>query len=465
MSQTLNDVRRETLAGDVGTESRPVAGPPREYHFPNFDRRVLPNGLTLVVAPTHSLPIVTVLAIVDAGGVAEPAGEEGVAELTARALNEGTPKYDGEVLTDYLEQLGTSVGGAAGWDSASLAMTVLRRNLENAFVHFAEVLVTPTFPVAAVERLKAERVAELMQIESEPRELADEKFDEYIYSPASRFRLPLGGTKASVEKLTRESVVAFHSARYQPRATTLIVVGDVEMDEVVRLATAGLGAWTGADVARVSAIDAPARTSRSVLIVRKEDAPQSEVRIGHVGVARTHPDYFPITVMNAVLGGLFSSRINLNLREEHGYTYGASSAFDWRREAGPFVAGTAVASDVTAAAIGETLKEIDRMRSEPISESELSLATSYLGGVFPIRYETTAAIAAALATLTIYGLPADWYDTYRDRIAAVTIEDVLKAARTYVRPDELQIVIVGDAAAIREPVEALGFGPLEVTEP
>jgi zinc protease len=449
----------------MSTAIRPSAGPAREYHFPKFERRVLSNGLTVIVAPTHSLPIVTVLAIVDAGGVAEPAGREGIAELTARALNEGTPKYDGEVLTDYLEQLGTSVGGAAGWDSASLAMTVLRDNLENAFVHFSEVLVTPTFPAIAIERLKAERYAELMQIESEPRELADEKFDEYIYDSASRFRRPLGGNAESVGKLTRDDVAEFHAARYQPSATTLIVVGDVELSAVEPIIAAGLGAWGGGEVSRATAVDRPARSTRSVRIVRKEDAPQSEVRIGHVGVPRTHPDYFSITVMNAVLGGLFSSRVNLNLREAHGYTYGASSAFDWRREAGPFVIGTAVASDVTVPAIEETLKEIDRMRAEPISESELSLATSYLEGVFPIRYETTAAIAAALATLVIYGLPADWYDSYRARIGAVSIDDVLAAARKHVHPDSLQIVIVGDAEAIREPLDALAFGPLDVISP
>ena len=449
----------------MSTATRPAPGPAREYHFPTFERRTLANGLRLLVAPTHSLPIVTVLAIVDAGAVAEPPGQEGVAELTARALNEGTPKYDGEALTDYLEQLGTSVGGAAGWDSASLAMTVMSANLDNAFVHFSEVLITPTFPVAAIERLKAERIAELMQIESEPRELADEKFDEYIYDVTSRFRLPLGGTTQSVNRLTRDEVVAFHSARYQPSATTLIVVGDIDVDTVEAMVTGALAAWSGAAVPTARADDRPVRDSRAARIVRKEDAPQSEVRIGHVGIPRTHPDYFSITVMNAVLGGLFSSRINLNLREAHGYTYGASSAFDWRREAGPFVIGTAVASDVTAAAIQETLKEIDRMRAEPISESELSLATSYLEGVFPIRYETTAAIAAALATLVIYDLPTDWYDTYRARMGAVTVDDVLAAARTHVRPDSLQIVIVGDAGAIREPLEALAFGPLDVVSP
>ncbi len=449
----------------MSSSTRPKPGPSREYHFPKFDRRVLANGVTVLVAPTHSLPIVTVLAIVDAGGVADPVGHEGVADLTARALNEGTPKYDGEALTDYMEHLGTSVGGSAGWDSASLSMTVLRDNLENAFVHFAEVLVTPTFPVAAIERLKAERYAELMQIDSEPRELADEKFDEYIYDTASRFRLPLGGTAESVRTLSRDTVVAFHAARYQPSATTLIVVGDVDIDTVEGILAAGLESWSGSTVPTVVANDRPGRASRAIRIIRKEDAPQSEVRIGHVGVPRTHPDYFSITVMNAVLGGLFSSRINLNLREAHGYTYGASSSFDWRREAGPFVVGTAVASDVTVPAIQETLKEVDRMRTEPISNSELSLATSYLEGVFPIRYETTAAIAAALATLTIYGLPEDWYDTYRTRIGAVTIDDVLNAARTHIHPDSLQVVIVGDASAIREPLDALTFGPLDVVSP
>jgi zinc protease len=445
--------------------TRPQPGPAREYHFPSFVRRNLSNGLTVIVAPTHNLPVVTVLAIVDAGAVAEPASREGIAELTARALNEGTPKYDGEALTEYLEQLGTSVGGAAGWDSASLAMTVLRDNLDNAFAHFAEVLVAPTFPAPAIERLKGERIAELMQIESEPRELADEKFDEYIYEPSSRFRFPLGGTKASVGRLTRDDVAEFHSARYQPSATTLIIVGDVDTATVERMVAGSLEAWAGGAVPRASANDRPVRTSRAVRIVKKEDAPQSEVRIGHVGVPRTHPDYFSITVMNAVMGGLFSSRINLNLREAHGYTYGASSSFEWRREAGPFVVGTAVASDVTVAAIQEILKEIDRMRTEPISESELSLATSYLEGVFPIRYETTAAIAAALATLVIYDLPADWYDSYRARMGAVTVNDVLEAARAYVQPESLQIVIVGDAGAIREPLDALAFGPLDVVRP
>jgi zinc protease len=165
--------------------------------------------------------------------------------------------------------------------------------------------------------------------------------------------------------------------------------------------------------------------------------------------------------MNMLLGGLFSSRINLNLREAHGYTYGASSYFDWRRQAGPFVVGSAVRSDVTAAAAREVLAEIDRMRAEKVSTEELSLATSYLEGVFPIRYESTAAIARALAAMVVYGLPPDYFDTYRDRVRAVSASDVLRAAREFLHPEELQLVAVGDPAVIREPLDAMNLGPLQ----
>jgi zinc protease len=199
-----------------------------------------------------------------------------------------------------------------------------------------------------------------------------------------------------------------------------------------------------------------------VHLVAKADAPQSELRVGHVGVPRTTPDYFAIVVMNAILGGLFNSRVNMNLREEHAYTYGAGSGFDWRLGAGPFDVSSAVQSAVTVPALTEILKEIDRMRETPVLDSELSLATSYLDGVFPIRYETTAAIATALANLTIYGLPEDYFDTYRERIRSVTAEQVQAAAQQYLKPDELQLVVVGDPGAVREGLEALGAGPVTV---
>lgn len=444
---------------------RPLPGPARPYHFPRFERRRLANGLTLLVAPVHALPLVTVMAVVDAGATSDPVDAVGVAQLTARALTEGTRSIGGEALTDELEGLGTSLGGGVDWDAAQLGMTVLRAHLDAAFARFAEVLVAPTFPVEAIDRLRAERLAELLQLESEPRELADERFEEYVYAAGSRFRAPIGGTRASVAALGRDAVVAFHAARYHPGGATLVLAGDITADDAVALAERTLGVWAPGVPEPARADDTPARRTRSVRIVRKDDAPQSEIRIGHVGVPRRHPDYFAITLMNAVLGGLFSSRINLNLREVHGYTYGASSGFDWRRAAGPFVVSTAVASEVTAPAVSEILLEIERMRAEPVSESELSLAASYLDGVFPIRYETTAAIAAALAALVELELPDDWYDTYRANVRAVTADDVLRAARTYLHPAALQLVVVGDAAAIEAPLGALDFGPVAISTP
>ncbi|MDQ3517489.1 MAG: insulinase family protein, partial [Gemmatimonadota bacterium] len=251
---------------------------------------------------------------------------------------------------------------------------------------------------------------------------------------------------------------------YSPDAVTMILVGDIAVDKAASLMETIFGSWQGQRTAVRTQVDESSRTTSAVSLVAKEDAAQSELRIGHVGVERTHPDYFGIVVMNAVLGGLFSSRINLNLREAHGYTYGASSYYDWRRNAGPFVISTAVQSEVTAEAIKETLSEIDRMRSEEIPEDELTLATNYLDGVFPIRYETTSAIASALASMVIFGLPADYYDTYRQKVRAVSTADVLAAAKNHVNADGLQVLVVGDPAIVREPMELLGIGPVMQAE-
>jgi zinc protease len=339
-------------------------------------------------------------------------------------------------------------------------MTALSEHLAPAFGLLGEVLRTPAFKAREVERLKGERLAELLQLRAEPRGLADELFSRFVYSTVSRFARPQDGDEKSVNAIDREHILSFYESRYLPGGTTVIVVGDVTADRAEELTRDALGAWTGGAPARVVVDDKPARLDRAVHIIAKSDAPQSELRIGHVGIPRNHPDFFPVNVMNAVLGGLFNSRINLNLREVHGYTYGAFSGFDWRRQAGPFVVSTAVKSDITDAAAREVLGEIDRIRAVMIAPEELSLATSYLDGVFPIRFETTAAIASALAVLVVHGLPDDYYDRYRDHVRAITVEQVLTAAQKYLYANALQIVVVGDPATVRAPLEALGFGPM-----
>lgn len=444
--------------------TRPEPGSAREYHFPQFVRDRLENGLNVIVAKVAKLPIVSVVAVVEATALSEEKGKEGTAELTAQALREGTTSRNGMELALALEKLGTSLEAGADWDRTVASMTVLKNHLPEAFQIFAEVLTSPAFNEQDVERLKSERLAERMQILDEPRGLADESFARFVYADNARFADPMSGSTTSVSTIRRDDIEAFYRKNYVPQAMTLIMVGDITPEDGIRLAESTLGEWRGERAASAVNADTPARASRAIEIVAKPDAAQSEIRIGHVGLPRSHPDYFRIVVMNAVLGGLFSSRINLNLREAHGYTYGASSYFDWRRQSGPFVISTAVQSEVTAAAITETLKEIERIREEEIGEDELTLATSYLEGVFPIRYETTAAIASALANLAAFGLPEDYYDTYRENIASVTTRHVLNAARKYVKPEELQIVVVGNPELIQKPLEALAFGPTSVRE-
>jgi zinc protease len=441
---------------------RPKPGPARTYRFPEFHSEVLPSGIRLVTAPVSKLPVVTVLVVIDAGSTNDPPGKEGVAALTADVLLEGTQELDGAEVAEKFEQLGTSVEAGADWDSAFAKMTILSDRVDEAIRLLGRVLSSPIFPEREVERLKAERLAEILQLETEPRGLADEKFSEFLYDRGSRYSQPADGGTETVSSLSRADVEQFYRGRYRSELTTVIVAGDIARENARELISDAFKNWPPGSAEERNLIAAPRSISRAVHIIDKEGAPQSELRVGHVGLPRKNPDFFSTVVMNAVLGGLFGSRINLNLREVHGYTYGASSYYDWRRGPGPFAVSTAVQSEVTAPALREILLEINRIRSEKITDEELSLARDYLGGVFPIRYETTAAIAAALATLVIYDLSVDYYDNYRQKVRDVSTDDVLRAAQAHLHPDRLQTVVVGDAKAIRESVAELNLGELQV---
>jgi len=446
------------------TALRPKPGSVRSYRFPRFTDEKLPSGIRLVTAPVAELPVVTVLVVVDAGSANDPPGKEGVAALTAATLLEGTSRLSGSELAETFERLGTSVDSGADWDSAFAKITMLSERLDDAVSLLGQVLSEPSFPDREVERLKAERLAEILQLETEPRGLADEKFSQFLYAAESRYSKPDEGSAESVSVLSRDDVEQFYRARYRTESTTVIIAGDVSLANARALVEKAFRGWASGTTLDQQ-LTATARTSlKSVHIIDKQNAPQSELRVGHVGLPRKNPDFFPTLVMNAVLGGLFGSRINLNLREARGYTYGASSYYDWRRGPGPFVVSTAVQSEVTAPALREIFLELERMRRDLISEDELSLARDYLDGVFPIRYETTAAIASALASLVIYGLPADYYDTYRHRVRSVSVEDVLQSARAHLHPSELQTVVVGDAKVIGDSLAKLQIGDVQVHE-
>jgi zinc protease len=442
--------------------ARPGPGSPRPYHFPEFEQGELDIGARFIVSRIPKLPLATLLAVTNSGSAVDPENREGTASLAARLLVEGSTRRSGTELSEDLERIGTSLDTGADWDSSLAKVTFLTEHLDRVIDLMGEVLLEPTFPERELQRLKSERIADLLQIESEPRALADQGFESFIYSPRSRFSVPSGGSKLSIPQIRNADISQVYQQIYSPAELTFIVAGDVTFAQAQDKLSKRFEHWPRREGIKGRRENEMAYTSRRLRIIDKADAPQSELRVGHAGIPRKHPDYFPVVVMNAILGGLFGSRINLNLREAHGYTYGASSYFDWRKDAGPFVISTAVQTEMTAAALTEILAEIARIREQAVLPSELSLAKDYLDGVFPIRYETTASVAAALANLVVHDLPRDYFDTYRKNIQAVTAEQVLDAARSHIHPELIQTLIVGHSAAVSESVSSLGLGVAEL---
>ena len=444
---------------------RPSPGRPRAYHFPQFERRTLANGAQLITADLPGRPLVAVRVLLEGGAAYEPAPRGGVSILAAHALTEGTERYTAIELIEAAERLGAELSAEAGWDSFSVALTVPAHRLEAAMALFVEVLSRPTFPAREVDRLRDERLADLLQARADPRRLAELSFGPAIYEPGSPFARPPGGLEETVRPLDRTAVEERYLEVRDPRLATVIVAGQLEGIDLGAVLDRLFADWPAAKgepavVRWPTVVDPVERTF--VRIVDRPGAVQSEVRIGHVGVPRRIPDFYPTIVMSAALGGLFRSRLQLKLREEKGYTYGASASFDFRRSPGPFSARSAVRTDATAPAVADALAELRRIREEPLRADELDAARDYLVGVFPLRFETPAAIASALAGLVVQRLPDDELERYRPSVAAVTADQVRSAAESHIHPDRAAIVVVGDAGRVEPDLRAAGLGEVEV---
>ena len=443
---------------------RPAAGEPRPYAFPSFSRSRLGNGLSIVAVDLPGRPLVDASLIVPSGAADEPDELAGATVLMARALTEGTERYSAVDLVEAAERLGASLHAEAGWDAMTISVDVPAERLDRALDLVAEVAARPTFPEDEVLRLRDERLNDLLQARADSGRRAEEAFVDTIYASSSPYRRSAGGTRETVERLTADAARAELRRRFDPARMTLVVGGDLAGMDVVELAEARFGGWQADPGAAPGGPTdaAAASTSRRIRVVHRPGDVQTEIRIGHAGVARRTPDFHAIAVMSAILGGLFNSRLNRNLREDKGYTYGAHAGFDFRRAAGPFAARAAVASDVTVPAVEQTLIELDRIRAGVVTDDELRTARDYLVGVFPLRFETPGAVVGALGGLIVHGLPDDELTRYRPAIEAVTAEAVLEAAQTHIRPDEAAIVLVGDADGFLPALEGAGLGPITV---
>lgn len=441
----------------------PAPGRPPTLSLPVPSSFQLSNGLTVFLVEQHGLPIVAANLILLCGGERNPSDRPGLASFTAEMLDEGTATRTPLQIATDCDQIGASLSTGASMDMSYMATRVLRRNVDAAFELLADVLLNPAFDPAEVERIRHDRLTRIRQQKDSPESLALRVLFDVIYGAGHPYGYTDLGSDEANRSIDRNQLVAFYRSGYIPAHSALIVAGDVTAPELLALAEKRLGAWRGDEIAAAMP-DLPAHKECRIIIVDKPDAPQTALRVGHIGVARSNPDYAPLDVMNTALGGLFSSRINQNLREKHGYTYGAHSAFVFRRGPGPFLIGTSVRTDATAPAVREILHEMQRIRTGDLIPAELATAKDSLDRSLPGYFETTSDSASSIGQLFVHGLPPDYYHDLPETIRSISAAQVREAAARHLDPERAIIVAVGDRKKIEPELAQLKLAPIEIRD-
>lgn len=415
---------------------------------PLAKRVVFDNGLTLLVSEKRTLPIVRVNVLVRAGSVLEPREKAGLASLVAELLVQGTRRRSASQISEEIEFVGGSLESEGESDYASLALSVLKKDLDLGLDLLADVLLNPAFEEQEIQRKVKEVLAAIRKKEEEPGQVAGEAFDEIIFGNHPYGR-PVEGTEESLKLMTREDIQQFYATYYRPERTIVAVVGDVGFEEVVTKLRALFASWNRGD-AQEKPLQAPPPLDGLKVKKVNRGLTQASIVLGHLGVSRDNPDYYALQVMNYILGGGgFASRLLGNIRDEKGWAYSIYSQFDARLHQGPFVVSLQTKNETAQPAIQEVLKEIRRIREEPVSESELEEAKAYLIGSFPLRLDTNAKIAQLLTGIELFGLGLDYMDRYPKLIGSVTREEVLRVARQYLDPERLALVVVADQEKAR----------------
>jgi zinc protease len=456
----------KTAAADPDGDWRnqqPAAGPPSVLELPVPKVSRLPNGLKLYLIEQHALPAIAANLIVLRGSEANPPERPGLASFTAQMLDEGTRNRSALQIAADADQIGALLTTGSSADYSFVAVRSLKRNVDAAFELAADVALNPDFPQNEIDRIRDDRLTTILQQHDNPNALASKVFFDVLYGTSHPYGHIELGTEESNRAITRDELLEFRTLGYVPENAALIVAGDLAEDELQELAQRHFGDWSAKGKAGGPPA-AKADSSRRIVIVDKPGSAQTSLLVGHVGIARSNPDYVPVNVMNTGLGGLFSSRINLNLREKNGYTYGASSAFVYRRGPGPFLVRTGVRTDVTGAAVQEILYEIERIRTSPVTMEELQRAQDAIARSLPALFETTSYSASSIGQLFVHGLETDYYRALPAEVIAVSPAAVQRVAERYLRPEGLVVVAVGDRAQIEPQLTGLQFGPVEIRD-
>jgi len=435
----------------------PVPAPPPPFDFPPVEKSEIAGGMRVWTIRHDSVPVVTFVLLIARGSAADPPSMPGLAALTADMLDEGSAGRSAIEMHETIARMGAQFDTDIGADAVALTLTTLSRFADRALMLLADMAVRPSLSEADFERVRQLRAHRLAQLRDVPAAVAERTFLHLIYGDHP-YGHGTSGTEQALGTMSVDDVRGFHGASLKPSDTTLIVAGDCRHDEIERYAAAAFDGWSGIapPISSDAAISAkPARLN----IVARPGAQQSELRIGHVAAARSTPDYHAIVAMNMVLGGQFVSRINMNLRQEKGFTYGARTGFDFRRMPGPFALQASVGTKVTGAAIAETLKEFDAIRgSRPATPQELELGVAALTRGYARNFETAEQIARAVAQIALYGLPDDYFAQFVPAIERVTAAEATRVAAEYIRPERLTTLIVGDVDVVKPQLEPLGLG-------
>jgi zinc protease len=451
-------------AAQQGLDRKKIPPPGRtpELHVPAWTKGTLADGADLIVSEKHDLPLIS-FSITFMGGADqfEPAGKQAVASLTAALLSEGTSTRDAESLSNALQLLGTSVNASVAGESGSISFRSTAAKFPATLAILADMLVNPTFPAAGLERLRGQRLVQLTQARAQPGTIASRVFPRIVYGAAHPYGRVV--TEESLKAITRDDIVAFHKAYYQPGRALVTVVGDTTAASVKPVVEKALAAWSRAGEKPAFTFPAVAEPkATTIFLVDKPGAAQSTFAIGRPGPPRNTPDFYALQVMNTILGGMFQSRLNANIREEKGYSYGVSSNFGFGKGPGPFRTGGDIVTEKSDAALVEFMKELKGIvGSRPVTDEELSIAKDALVQRLPATFASVSSINNALTTLWTQNLPDDYYQQYAKKIAAITREDVLRVAKQYVTVDHLAIVIVGDKSIIEGPLKAANIAPIE----
>jgi len=439
----------------------PELGPPPSLKLPSIQHLKLSNGLPVVLMEKHDLPLVEIELLVKAGSAMDPSDKSGLASITAAMMEEGAGSRNALELADAIDFLGASVSALAGQHTSVVSLHTPLSKLDSALALFADVALRPTFPKEELERQRKERLTTLLQWHDEPRSIASVIFNRTLFGDKHPYGKPSIGNEKTLRGFKVEDLGKFHSTHFKSNNATLIVVGDVTPNSIVPKLEAYFGKWESGTVPTTNWSSIKQVEDRRVYLVDKPAAAQSEIRIGRIGVERMTEDYFALFVMNTILGGSFTSRLNQNLREQHGYAYGAGSSFDFRPLPGPFVARAGVQTNATDKSLVEFMKELNGIL-QPVTDDELTRAKNYLGLGYPDNFQTIGQIAGQLSELVIYNLPDEYFNNYIQHINAVTKEDVQRVAKKYLDPEKVAIIVVGDRKQIEKGVNELKLGPMKL---